>query len=373
MPPFTVLYRTSQGISQHVSLSLLGYVTVPSPDIYACGVSIGELNNVKGKELVVASGTDLKVEPYHGRISVFDSSGNRLWTFTSPTYQSFGMDVAVGDVDDDGNNEIAFATNYQEAKVYLLDKNGNELWHWSAHGTGYEYTRGVAIGKVRNDYNHNQVVVSGFNSQLALLDYLGNEIWFINVGSSYTVQTVKIADTNADGQAEIIVSHERYVRKFDHLSNLVWATVVGDANCTAIGIDVGHVTSLSEMQIATGVYPRFGVGTIKRCVLLNKDGNEIWHWDAPYGCSGIKVADVNGDGYDEVIVGYGNHDNETPNPAIDRGGISVLDRNGNELCSLSMPSTVGFIAWGDANNDGKNEIFAACDDGRAYVIGVILS
>lgn len=366
MPKFTVLYRRS-----FVSLIELGYLLVPSPDVYASGVAVGNLTPANGLETVVSSGSDIQISPYTGHCRAFDSAGNVLWTFESPTYNSFGMDVAIGDVDEDGQNEVAFATNYQEAKVYLLDENGNEIWHWAAHGTGYQYTRGVAIGKLRNDYPGNQVVVSGYNGQLALLDKDGNEIWFKDLAGTATVQTVEIADIDADGQNEIIVSRDLYVEVYDNTGTLVWSTQIGDGTATVLSAKTGNVTPASGLEIAATIYPRFDTPGLMRVALLDKDGNILWTWNAPYGCSGLAVADVNGDGYDEVIVGYGNHDAETPNPNVDNGGISILSSDGNLMTSVDMASTVGFIIYADINNDGENEIVASCDDGKVHIFRVI--
>lgn len=347
----------------------IGNRSIPSPDVYAQGVALGELNSASGLELVVASGSDLSLPTYTGNVQLFDSDGNVLWTYQS-TVDGYALGVSVGDINGDGDNEIAVGFNYPESKAILLNKNGGFLWSYSM-GAGYQYCRGVAIGKVRSDYQNNQLVVSGFNSKLALLDKDGNQIWLVTVGGSYTVQSVAIADTNADGQNEIICAHERYVHKYNHLGSKVWSSTIGDADCTVISVAAGHVTSLTELQIAATVFPRAGGGTIQRCVLLNKDGTEIWHWNAPYGCSGVALADLNGDGYDEVIVGYGNHDNTSPNPLVDTGGVSVLSSSGTLLASIDLPSTVGFIAYGDVDNDGENEILASCDDAKVHILKFI--
>jgi len=70
------------------------------------------------------------------------------------------------------------------------------------------------------------------------------------------------------------------------------------------------------------------------------------------------------------LIGYGNHDVQPPSENY-YGGVAALDKKGNVIVDLRLPSSVKFLELGDVNNDGKNEILASCDCGKAYVIAAI--
>jgi hypothetical protein len=347
-------------------LVLVGTRVSPSPDIYANGIAVGELDATAGDlELVLASGGSLSVVPPHGHITAFDADGTVRWTFTDPA-TGYGMLVDIGDVNGDGVNEVGATFNETAGVMYLLDNTGAEIWHYNMVGGGY--ARAVKIGKVRDDYPHNQIVVGGYNGQFALLDEDGAEIWLQDLGS-LTIQDAEIADTDGDDVNEIIIAYDQYVRKYDNTGTQVWSAHLGDVGNDVLAVEVGKVTSDPGLQIAAVVRPRT-TGSVRSCFLLDKDGNTLWSWTPPgsSGCQGLKIADVDGDGNNEVIVGYGDTpDVGDPGPG-NIGGVAVLDGAGNLLASYDLDQISSFIEWGDVNGDGVNEIIASCDDGTVYLL-----
>jgi hypothetical protein len=318
------------------------------------------------------SGGSLTTVPPVGRAKAFDSQGNVLWTFTSPL-GSYGMLADMGDVNGDGYNEVAMTFNVNEAAAFLVDRNGNTLWRYAM--VGGNYARGVRIGKVRNDYPNLQVVVGGWNGQFVLLDENGAEIWRKTLGS-LTVQSIRIADIDADGNNEIVIAYNRDVRAYDELGNLIWSRTLGDVDNDIISVDVGNVTGSAGLEILATARPRWGSGSIRGAYLLNSSGVELWHWNPTTGngCEGGMLQDLDGDGIDEVIVGWGNHpDGADPGGVGHMGGITILDSTGAELGTWTGTETVEFFAWGDVNNDGAPELVATGSDGKTHIFRVLLA
>ena len=48
----------------------------------------------------------------------------------------------------------------------------------------------------------------------------------------------------------------------------------------------------------------------------------------------------------------------------------VFNYLGAQIGNLELPSSVKFVTYGDADNDGNIEIVASCDDGNVYIISV---
>lgn len=336
-------------------------------DDYSGGMVVGEINAASGQELIFNAGNGLAGAT--GHVLAYDALGSLLWTFDAASH-SFPMLLALGDVDGDGDNEIAVTYQTPDAAVYLVDKDGAELWHYSLVGGGYG--RGVAIGKVHPGYPHNQVVAGGYNGQLVLLDEDGNEIWRDTLGT-YTVQQVVIADTDGDGQNEIVIPFDKYVRKYDYTGTQVWSTTLGNVHNDVLSVAVGDVTSDTGLEIAACAHPRYGSGTSRSCWLLDKDGNTLWGWTPPggssVGCNSVIIADVDGDGQNEIVVGYDN-DDDAGNYGTYSGGIAILDSSGSLITSISVPRSVGLLAWGDVNADGVDELLMS-SEGTIYIYRIL--
>jgi hypothetical protein len=209
-----------------------------------------------------------------------------------------------------------------------------------------------------------------------LLDKDGNVIWVNTLGGAATIQSIRIADTDGDGQNEIIIAYDKYIRKYNYLGAQVWSKTIGDVTNDVISVDVGNVTGSSGLEIAATFRPRWGSGSIRGAYLLDKDGNELWHWNPPVGmgCEGVMLQDINGDGIDEMLVGWGNHpDGADPGGVGHQGGITILDATGAELGTWIGTETVEFFVWGDVNNDGAPELVATGSDGKAHIFRVVLA
>jgi len=342
----------------------------PSPMIYAGGVAIAELNaGTPGNELVNGS-CSLLVSPYTGTVVCYGIGGNVLWTYNAP-HNGYVDELCTGDINGDGFNEVAVVYNQgDDAGVTLLAHDGTFLWHYAITST--IYARSVCIGKVRSDYSNLQLVVGtgGSSNSLRLLDKDGNVIWnktntLPPGGYSGTIQKVKIVDMDGDGQAEIYFTQDTDVVKYDYLGNLVWRTDIsalpGQQYNKTFGLSIGLINGVQRIAAENE-----GCGTNGRCCLLDKDGNILWIKNVPLHPGCVEMADVNNDGINEILAEYSADGYATSCEA----GFLVLDGSGNIIGRyLLLGADAPFMAIGDVNNDGKNEIVAPCNNGSTYILG----
>lgn len=327
--------------------------------------------------LIYGSGTDPNVDAT-GHLTALNADGSVKWTYTSAN-ADYVLGVAVGDVDGDGDDEVAVSFHMTDHIGSLISKTGALLWSYDLGANNY--CRGVAIGKVRADYTGNQVVFGGRNGTLSLCDKDGNVIWekkgatalcapSCGGGSGDTVQSIALGDTDQDGQNEIVIGYGATVRQFDETGTQEWSTTVGDANSWVFGVAVGKITSAAGLQIAAAVTNGAGTGgAVNQFVVLDKDGDVLWTYPAPNYAWCVAAGDVNDDGLDEVIIGYGRHGAEPP-PAIGGAGVSILNNLGVALAHAALGASPKFILCADVDGDGAREIVAPSDDGNVYIVEI---
>jgi peroxiredoxin len=92
-------------------------------------------------------------------------------------------------------------------------------------------------------------------------------------------------------------------------------------------------------------------------VLATKpDGTRLWQTDDPSEIDDVWTADLDGDGADEVILGYS------------RGtGLQVISPTGQTLWSRDDLKNVRHVCAGDIDGDGKPEVVAPSEDGGVAV------
>ena len=103
-------------------------------------------------------------------------------------------------------------------------------------------------------------------------------------------------------------------------------------------------------------------GLMQRVVeARDSEGELLWSYpsekdDQMRGVNDIWAADLNGDGLDEVIIGYNGFT-----------GLHVLDSQGRLLWKNTDRGNIWHVATGDVDGDGKPEVLSTCVQGKVQV------
>ncbi len=309
-------------------------------------------------EIIVPTGADV-YEPYGtpGKIVVYSNTGNFLWEFVTSGQSPFpGGDPTpsgnfaapiVGDVDGDGDMEIV--VNSWDRNIYLLDHLGNRLWFYHVADTIWstpvlvdvdndgdlEIVTGTDIsgGGILPDGTHTED--GGF---LLVLDKNGNKVARRHVNETI-YSSIAAGDADGDGQIEFFVGTGF---AFYMQGNYTQAYVYG------FRVD----TSSNPWEIV-----------------------DLPGWPRPVarpGMSSPALADLDGNGDLEVVIGSGYMGLSNPNACSNSssdpdcfGAIYAWHHNGQAVNGFPVwprePSGKnGFIrsspTVADVDNDGQQEI-----------------
>jgi hypothetical protein len=273
---------------------------------------------------------------------------------------------AIGDVDNDGKNEIGVAWarhfsafkwdgfHYKKIGMYVI-----------ATGEGWQSTLDCIIGDCDND-GKNEVVVTGSYSdpdipEVLVLSWDGEK--FVEKSSwdapgRSSVYFPWIADVDDDGENEIICGPGNKLVVLDWDGNQYIPTIIKTYDHTQI---FGCVSKDSDNDGKSEIHVTFDSPKLEIWEWNGSGYEEKWshYWHGEGGTiEAIDVGDVDDDGIPEVCVGTNR--------------IHVLQWNGANYEEEAMIPTCGCLsvtAIGDCDNDGKNEINAAsviADHGQSY-------
>ncbi len=306
-PVFGIGYSIGFRIGKH-------YRVMPEPFGSATGFAIGDIDNDGQNEIGVAWGRHFSAFKWDG--SHYKLMGRYIISDNKDSWDST-LDCIIGDVDNDGKNEVVVTGGYSSdiPEVLVLSWDGEKFIkksEWNAPGRQSIYFPWIA--DVDND-GENELIVGPGNSLVVL---------------------------NWDGEKFVPTTLKTYSRHTQ-----VFGCVAKDSN---------------------------GDGTLDIHVTFGSPTLEIWEWNGTgyeekYNhtwtgedatIEGIDVGDVDNDGIPDVCAGT-NH-------------IHILEWNGTAYVEkYTITATFGalaVVAIGDFDNDGQNEIDAGSvwrDDDRPYM------
>ncbi len=410
----------------------------------------GDVNNDTYDDIIVgAPGWDESLQyPNAGRAFVFHGSANGLsadpdWVHSEPASSNvyYGQSVSdAGDVNGDGYDDVivgghmyptAGGTASGQAYVYYGSASGLESnSSWSAHGTQDAAYFGYSVsgaGDVNDDGYHDVIVGApgqdyptttppGYtnNSGIAYVFHgSGNGLsttadWWYSPGAGHSWvvfgQSVSDAgDVNGDDYADVIVGATGFSNGQDDegrayvfhgsasgLTETPSWTAESNQTSAIFGVAVSGVGNINgdaydDVIVGASGYDAGQSNEGRAFVYLGGDSglSANYHWTgesnqagANFGATVARAGDVNGDGYDDALVGAPNFDNDQTDEGtayVYHGscdGCEIGDKcypNGMtnpvnicEICNAQQSSS----DWSDNDGEicGDDEIFCNGDE-----------
>ena len=283
------------------------------------------------------------------QVRQYDAANGFRMTWTSP-YAEW-RDMAIGDSDNDGQNEMILATDYQ---LFIYEKN-NPLPTIVEIGYGIDSIRRVGnimVKDVDNDSKNEVIVQYRFKlSRTYVFKYRQGvyelQISFANPAHSWHMD---IGDVDNDGKNELIYGDTNKVAilSCSQATNPITTKYIIPSkgwNNMAIVADVDN-DGLNEL-LAGGNFSSVRIWKF-RDGAFTQVGEKGFSGYTP----SLKVADVNSDSKNELIAGTA---------SFFFGTISVLSFSSGAFStqwseSLDFNVRISAIEIGDADNDGKQEL-----------------
>lgn len=280
--------------------------------------------------------------------------------------------VAVGDVNGDGFDDVAFAHEYLAgySNYYgMLDgTDGSELWMENVPSVNFD----AAIGDIDNDGTPEAVfgvVYNDDHGEIIVVDALTNSLeWTYNLGAldhSNGNIVMLITDTDDDTDLDLIVGTylgDHRIRVFN-----------GDTNTPMVVSDSidGNVRDLACADITGDGNKEIIAATSDRVDVVSAiDGKEIWYYAVAGSINSVDYGDFNSDGVMDVIAGGGAEFVGTP-PNPGKGVWTLQTVLSPLLWEYPFGQYGNAIAVDELTGDGMMDIItvASLDDQATAIDG----
>lgn len=374
LTPVSSDIQFANGNTTHLVLTLIpnpplfmNFTYVPTGSLPSA-VAIGDVNGDGRNDVVMTTSTwGGDVNDYKIFVFLQNETGgldSPIVYATNTSYVCRASSVAIGDINNDGKNDVVIGESGCGFEVFTQNSQGGL-------NPGLLYTSSDSI-KVRiADLNNDgllDVVGIGFTSTASV--FLQNASGTLNAPVTYNVthggfDQLKTGDVNNDGLTDIVVMSGQgllpnlgiLTQKPDGTFNAPAYYSIG-GNVLTQGVAVGDVNGdgLNDVVVTyggnrpnsmIGVFSQNAQGTLNPVV-------NFASYDVP---TPVEIADVSGDGLKDII---------TLHSGWDEAGVYVQSANGSfepEILYGLAPTVASYnsdsLAVGDINEDGKNDIVIA--------------
>jgi len=263
--------------------------------------------------------------------------------------------LALGDVDGDGDLDIAVGNGGQQNRVYL--NNGDGTFTTSTtFGTGTDSTRALALGDLDGDGDLDLAVGNGGQQNQV---YLNNgDGTFTPTGNTFgpsgdRTRALALGDVDGDGDLDVAVgNYNQQNRVYLNNGDGTFAPTgndFGPANDYTYALALGDVDGDGDLDVAVGNYNQQN-----RVYLNNGDGTfaptgNNFGPANDYTCA-LALGDMDGDGDLDVAVGNYNRQNRV----YLNNGNGTFAPTGNNFGPASDDTYA--LALGDADGDGDLDV-----------------
>jgi hypothetical protein len=300
-------------------------------------IDVGDVDS-DGQEEIVSASFESASGYEDGTMFIYDAATHALeWRSGRNMFGGHAWtgihDVKIGDVDDDGEQEILVATdNLYDGAIYVINGTTHEIEQSYLYDDGAPIYS-IAIADVDNDGQTEIIAGAGREHTGAPGVYVyvingstGAVEWHsIHLGDYWSeVYAVEVGDIDNDGVPEIVaVNNNIFV--FDGISHQQWQSTLGGC----YGLDLGDIDGdgIKEIIVGTSTGNIIAIDGQTHAEELNLNVSSS-------AIVGLRSYDINGDGQDDIAF-------------AGSGSLSVYDVHGSRL--LWQSGTLGYSA-GDYNS-----------------------
>jgi outer membrane protein assembly factor BamB len=248
---------------------------------------------------------------------------------------------AVGDVNNDGNIDVVFAS-YDKNLYALTGYNGTRIFNFTTNGS---IASSPSLSSISNS-NYLYIFIASYDGNMyAVNGSDGKKIWnFSTQGLIYS--SPALYDINSDGKLEIIFgSYDKNVYALDAETGVkIWNYSTGGKIASSPAV----VNMNGDVLIVFGSYDN-------KLYALNSTGNLLWQFEAGDKIeSSPAIDDVNSDGIYEIA--FGSYDNKTYLLNASNGQLIWSYPTNNWITSSPVIANIG----------GSKKVIIASHDSNVY-------
>lgn len=349
---------------------------------------------------------------YYQKVKLHAFNGEVLWNFKD--YQGdVWASPAIADINKDGELEIVVPLRSGSA-IMALDRQGNFLWQFNVSNM---IESSPAIADINLDGN--MEIVFGTSgaydpttvNALTIKDNIPQILWEYQLeefegSTSAVLSSPSLVDICGDNKLETIFgSYNGYLYALDSEGKLLWKFLAGNhegSKYKRVGVyatpTVADLDGDGTYEIVIQTFPYKEVTNMTSIFCISNTGEEIWRFPTyGSGLASSSVADLNDDGWLEVLIGTESGDlyalkpnkevlwqvnfcepissspsiadldgdsnleivvlSSTRTRGVTNCNITILDKNGNQLWKFLVEgSSWTDIPIVDLNSDGRFEL-----------------
>jgi hypothetical protein len=360
-------------------------------------VEIGDADNDGANEILVTGCPDSRL--YLSKLGKGQWNTRMLADNLAQSSPGMGLSVQVADLNADGQNELILGTGQETggtAFFYLMETDGSKITRKLISRPDFNsssYTHSFAVHDLDNDgllevisayCGGGEIIRYDFDPALSKID--AEKLYQLTGSGEESI----IADVDNDGQVEYLASNsfrkegaKVEIFEFDNRGNLITpARLVIDGydgkQCFYASLTVGDVNNNGKNELIIGWKQdqRINKGTVLG-YSINDKAEQVYTFsyededlDLSYFEKMMAVADADNDGKNELVLST-RGDNISENITSQHLGYvfqyKIDERNNIQrtlLVNLNpAKAESSWLAVGDADNDGKNEIVLATGKG----------